>query len=501
MALNNDLELFNLLQKQELLIKQNSLDYYDPYPYQVKFHNDPKRFRCIMAANRLGKSFLGGAEMAYHLTGLYPEWWNGLRFFEPIHAVASGKNNEKTRDLVQAALFGDPADETQWGTGFVPKSLIGKAVRKPGVPDAKYHVFVKHVTGGYSRITFLVYDMGKETWMGHKSNIVWLDEEPPEEIMSQANRSVVDTGGSIYMTFTPEQGTTGVVKNVLEQWSVHKAGWKDVSGNDFEIDLGKTSVKFETVYTKNGRKGHLTEDKVRGALVGMLPHEIEMRTMGKPIMGSGLVFPYSEAQISIEPFDIPDHWPRIAAIDFGYTHPTAVVWLAYNPEQDTVYVYDCIRLYSKEYPEIAAHILSRPQWIPVVWPHDGNKNTGFGGTVKEQYSKFGVNMTDFHFTNPPQDNKAEGSGGIAILPGIREMSARIFNGKLKVFNTLPEWFEEYRQYHIDKGKIVDVDEDLMSATRYAVQSLRHAVNEADVQDWDDGDDDWDLPMNNSITGY
>ena len=493
--------LLELLQQKEKLIRENALDYYDPYPYQIEFHNDTERFRCIMAANRLGKSYLGGAEMAYHLTGLYPDWWEGLRFDHPVNAVAAGKNNEKTRDLVQAALFGEPADETQWGTGFVPKDKISKSVRKPGVPDAKYHVFVKHVSGGNSRITFLVYDMGKETWMGHKSDIVWLDEEPPEDIMSQANRSVVDTGGSIYMTFTPEQGTTGVVKNVLEQWSVHKAGWKDVSGDDFEIDLGQTKVHFKTVYTLRGRKGHLTEEKVRGALKGMLPHEVEMRTMGKPILGSGLVFPYPEQQISIEPIEIPDHWRRIAAIDFGYTHPTAVVWIAWDEATDTVYIYDCIRIFQKEIPEIAARIISRPnQWIPIIWPHDGNKHTAMGGTVAEQYHKYGVNMGE-RFTNPPEEGKAEGTGGIAINPGIVEMSARISDGRLKVFNTLPEWFQEYRQYHIDKGKIVDVDEDLLSATRYAIQSLRHSITEKDATDWDEEFEDDNRMYADSVTGY
>lgn len=493
--------LIELYRKKDKVVRENVLNYYDPYPYQVEFHNDDKRFRCIMAANRLGKSFLGGAEMAYHLTGLYPDWWEGIRYSEPVYAVASGKNNEKTRDLVQAALFGDPADDDSWGTGFIPKNLIVKSVRKPGVPDAKYHVFVKHVSGGNSRITFLVYDMGKETWMGHKSHIVWLDEEPPADIMSQANRSVVDTGGSIYMTFTPEQGTTGVVKNVLEQWSVHKAGWKDVSGDDFVINLGKKSVKFETIYSMNGRKGHLTEDKVRGALIGMLPHEIEMRTMGKPILGSGLVFPYSEEQISIEPIEIPDHWRRIAAIDFGYTHPTAVVWLAWDEATDTIYIYDAIRIFQKEIPEISARIISRPNsWIPIAWPHDGNKHTAMGGTVAEQYAKHGVNMGE-RFTNPPEEGKAEGSGGIAINPGILEMSARINDGRFKVFNTLPEWFQEYRQYHIDKGKIVDVDEDLLSATRYAVQSLRYSVLEQEIAGWDDEWFDDSRDKASSVTGY
>jgi hypothetical protein len=44
---------------------------------------------------------------------------------------------------------------------------------------------------------------------------------------------------------------------------------------------------------------------------------------------------------------------------------------------------------------------------------------------------------------------------------------------------LPDWFEEFRMYHRKSGadgssKVVPLKDDLMSATRYACMSLRHA---------------------------
>ena len=47
-------------------------------------------------------------------------------------------------------------------------------------------------------------------------------------------------------------------------------------------------------------------------------------------------------------------------------------------------------------------------------------------------------------------------------------------GRLKAFDHLEEWFEEFRNYHHKDHKIVDKDDDLMAATRYAVMSIRHA---------------------------
>ena len=59
--------------------RYNRKDLYDPYPYQEAFHKtgSESNQRLLMAANRIGKSYCGAAELSYHLTGLYPSWWSG----------------------------------------------------------------------------------------------------------------------------------------------------------------------------------------------------------------------------------------------------------------------------------------------------------------------------------------------------------------------------------------------------------------------------------------
>ena len=51
---------------------------------------------------------------------------------------------------------------------------------------------------------------------------------------------------------------------------------------------------------------------------------------------------------------------------------------------------------------------------------------------------------------------------------------RMQGGRLKVFDHLHEWFDEFRMYHRKDGRIVPFMDDLMSATRYAAMSLRYA---------------------------
>ena len=61
-------------------------------------------------------------ELSYHLTGLYPEWWEGKVYHQPITAWAGGVSNETTRDIVQVELLGSPDDPEAFGSGTIPKN-------------------------------------------------------------------------------------------------------------------------------------------------------------------------------------------------------------------------------------------------------------------------------------------------------------------------------------------------------------------------------------------
>ena len=447
---------------KELQFRQdhNKLKYYKPYEYQEKFHNAKAAQKLLMAGNRIGKSYCGAAELAYHLTGLYPKWWQGRKWDRPIRAWAGGASNETTRDILQKELFGQPDDPHAKGTGAIPLNLIGEKTRKPGVPNAHNSVVIKHVSGGWSRVGFKAYEMGKEKWMGESLDVIWLDEEPPPEIYSQCVTRTADKGGMVYMTFTPENGMTETIAqfiNDLKQGQfMMQAGWDDAP--------------------------HMTEDVKEQILAALPPHERKMREQGIPSLGSGLVFPVPEEVIKCEPFDIPDHFPRVCGMDYGWDHPTTSVWIAWDRDADIAYIYDS---YSQrqEIPAVhAAAINARPKWIPVIWPRDGRQaDKGSGTPLADQYRALGVNMMQGRgkswggwFTNPPVDNQQEGSGGVSLESGVMEMLERMKTGRLKIFSTQSGVFEELRMYHRKEGRIVPFKDDLISAMRYAVLSLRHA---------------------------
>ena len=145
-------ELEDLLAEEELENRFSRINSYDPYPYQKKFHKSGSEAnqRLLMAANRIGKSYCGSMELSYHLTGIYPDWWEGREYDHPIVAWAGGVSNETTRDIVQFELLGSPDDPDAFGSGTIPKNYIIKTERKPGVPNAKSVALIRHISGGNS---------------------------------------------------------------------------------------------------------------------------------------------------------------------------------------------------------------------------------------------------------------------------------------------------------------------------------------------------------------
>ena len=455
-------DFYEIVKELDLREQTNKIEEYQPYPFQRRFHKDGAMCnqRLLMAANQVGKSRGAACETTYHLTGQYPDWWEGQRFTRPVMAWCCGATNEKTRDTVQKLLFGDPIDDEKFGMGFVPrKNLdINRTVRKPGVPNAWQAVQVAHHTNGvfdgWSTCVLKAYEMGYKVFTSEQVDIVWLDEEPPEAIMSQCLIRMATTRGNMYMTFTPEEGMTAIVAqfmtNLKTGQSLTIATWDDAP--------------------------HMTPELQKLILDKLPPHERDMRSKGVPMVGQGLVFPIREELIKVEPFKIPDYWAHICGLDIGaWNHYTAASWIAHDRDSDTVYVYDCYKAQGQTPPIHAAALKARGDDITIIYPHDAEKgDRQTGKAVAQQYRELGCNMHYTHFTNPPAEGEKEGEGGNSVEAGLIDMHTRMETGRFKVFSHLAMWFEEFRFYHRKDGKVVRNNEDLMSATRYAARSLRFA---------------------------
>lgn len=394
-------------------------------------------------------------EAAMHATGRYPSWWPGVQFSKPTTGWAASETSQGTRDTVQRMLLGPPGIAGSQGTGAIPKDAILEVKKAThGVADSIETILVKHISGGVSRIVLKTYDQGRERWQGDTLNWVWFDEEPPEDIYVEGRTRTNAVGGITFMTFTPLKGMSDVVRRFI----VDKAPGTHTTTMTIEDAL------------------HYTPEQRKRIIMAYPAHERDARARGIPILGSGRIFPFEDSLVAEPPLQIPGFWPRIAGIDFGYDHATAVVWMAWDRDADVVHIYDVYKRREATPVVHAAAISARGKWIPVAWPHDGDTrdSRGSGITLAQQYRDLGPNMLKERATHAPSKGQKEGDGGVSLEAGLTDMFDRIQTGRLKVAKHLEDWFSEFRLYHRKDGLVVKENDDLMSATRMALMMLRKA---------------------------
>lgn len=471
LSLEQKIDLIELLQRKSDYQKFNKLETFKPYEFQHKFYQASLHYRTrfLMAGNRIGKTFSEAFEFACHATGRYPEWWPGHKFNKTEMYYADGRRNphdlimwcvgitgDSTRKVLQKELFGtESAKEVdKIGTGAVPKDCINfDSIERDG--HIIKSVKVKHFDlggnfDGYTTIEFRSTQQGEHVLMGSTVDYIWLDEEDAHrslQIYAQCTTRTATTNGFVTMTATPENGKTDLVSmfltNEKQALYLQKAGWADAP--------------------------HFTPELI-AEMLGKIPkYQHAMRMNGEPQLGSGLIYDMDENEYIIQPIEIPDHWKRVAAVDIGIDHPTAVVWSAYDPMSDIIYVYDCYRE-SGNIPAIhATAINSKGGWIPVVLPHDAdNTERGSGRSVLSYYQESGVNCLVDTFYNPLDFT---GKKNNFVEPGIMEIFQRMKTGRIKIFSTCFTLLEELKQYHRKEGKIVKKNDDLCDALRYSTLSV------------------------------
>lgn len=438
--------------ERELATRQSQrrLTDYRPYAKQREFHSAgaSHRERLLMAGNQLGKTLAAAMEVAMHMTGRYPEWWEGYRFDRPTRGICGSESVELTKKGVQRLLLGNPETPEKWGTGSIPKDCLVSTSPRPGVPNAVSSIVVKHVSGGESVVTTASYDQGRTKWQADTLDWAWLDEECDEDIYFEVLTRTNVVLGPVFMTFTPLLGMSNVVRRFYPIANAFPGTHVTLMG----IDDAE----------------HYTPEQ-RAQIIASYPaHERKARAQGLPALGSGRVFQVDADEITVKPFQIPQHWPQIGGLDFGWNHPSAGVRVAWDRDNDCLYVTAAYRKREATPLIFAGAVKPWGDWLPWAWPHDGlQHDKGSGEQLAKQYGDAGLKVLPVRATFP------DGSNGLEA--GIAEMNDRMLTGRLKVFAHLAEWFDEFNTYHRKDGLIVKEADDLMSATRYAMMMRRFAV--------------------------
>lgn len=431
---------------REILRRRNNL-FYAMFPDKGEFSRDgyskhtaffksgqSHRVRLFRAANRVGKTNAGGYETVCHLTGLYPGWWNGKRFSNPVNALVAGETGTLVRDSIQLKLMGGPSEI---GTGLIPKDLIGEKRARAGIADAYDTVQIQHVSGGWSTLQFQSFDQGREKFQATERQVIWLDEEPPLSIYTEALTRTMTTGGIVMVTFTPLKGVSETVQFL-----------------DSQAKEGRVSITTATW----ADAPHLSENDKKEMLAAYPPHQRDARSQGIPALGSGAIYPVPESEFIVKDFDIPKHWKRVYGMDVGWNN-TAAVFGAVDPDSGIVYVTNGYKAGQKE-PALHADAIKRMARglgkPGVIDPASRGRSQNDGTQLIQLYRELGLNVI-------PADN--------AVEAGLYEVWQMLSTGRLKIFASCLNIIEEYRVYRRDeKGRIVKENDHLMDALRYLIMS-------------------------------
>lgn len=413
-----------------------------------------------MAANRVGKTQKGAWLVTAHATGDYPSWWKGKRHSEPTQIWVAGITTESTRDIIQLELMGDI--NSGLGTGMIPAEKIISYKRKQGSTDAVEMVYVRHVSGGISTIAFKSMEQGRSKFQGTAKHLIWLDEEPDREayeIYSECNQRTMTTGGQVLLTFTPLKGMSDLVKFLIDKRNTPGYTFVNMTWDDAP---------------------HLDPAEKARRTAEMRPHEVEARTKGVPTIKEGLIYPFADSEIMVEPFPVPKHWPIVIGMDVGFTAPTAAILMARDPKSDVWYV---INEYSREQADRADHAKAMKEWgrgVYIACDPSANRSESDGRKTMKVYKDFGLNIN-----NAIND----------VENGIEAVREAFKSGHLKIFRTCGGVLEERRFYQFEKGKVRKRDDHLLDALRYGFMSRDKARTAAYF------DAAWSKKMNGGTGGH
>ncbi len=441
------------------------------------------RFRVLGGGNGSGKSFSGSVELAYHMTGEYPIWWKGNKFKKAVKVWVVCESGSLWRDSMQQALLGSVGEES--GTGLIRKDLLHDTKSMPGVPGAIGQIQTKHKKGGISSVTVKTFEMGRNQFQAATLDLIIFDEEPPEVIYSECIARLrgvkgVKEPGKCMMMFTPLKGLSDVVLRYLPNGRFPPGGTHPEHTERYAIAISWDDAP------------HLTEEDKKTMIAEMPPNERDARTKGIPALGSGRVYPVSEDDVKVKPFEIPDYFPRAYGLDFGWNN-TAALWLAQDPVTQIIYVYSEYKKGKVPDSQHAYAIKQRGEWMSGAADPSGGGRRDDGRMRIDFYRSLGL---DLH------------PGYNSLVSGIGQVYNMLESGTLKIFSNLDMLFDEFRVYRYDSkdpNRIArNQDDHLLDTLRYAISIFEliavshYDMEMADVDPYDEHQAEHQI---DSLTGY
>ena len=295
------LELDEIEKLQKDRKKKSGIDYYTPNAAQQRAHQSVAKIILYCGGNRAGKSTFGAAELAYHLTRRYPDYYpEARRFKHPIKAVVVCDANQKIEKVIEPKIR-EYLPQNQ----IVHKKTVGGYLNRIVCRDG-------------STVDFLSGEQDDMAFEGADWDFYWGDEPQKKRKFDAIMRGLIDRGGFTVLTFTP------LVEPWMKEMLVDKADGKRIE--TFVVDT--TDNLFDI-------KGNpiLKRENIEEMMAMWDEETIETRIHGKFFHLRGVVYPnFCEVHQTIFDYTYPD--PVICVMDPHDRQPHHVIWAVIDRTDD-----------------------------------------------------------------------------------------------------------------------------------------------------------------------
>ena len=233
--------------------------------------------------------------------------------------------------------------------------------------------------------------------------------------------------------------------------------------DEYDVDPEKADPAISTHVTSTSANEFLPDNFIENNVKNKPMWWVNRYIYGSFLYAEGKVYPRSAACV-VDDFEIPAHWKRILAFDYGLADDAVYILGAIDEEKGIFYIYDECRDNDNNVETLANLFHEFTKDIPVggwVCPPIIDPKSG----PKRDYEK--RSLTD-HFLDY----------GISFIPGFINVDARIFrtntyieSGRLKIMRKCRRLIEEFDNYKFK------ADESLMSGfTGKPEDKDNHGIN-------------------------
>lgn len=392
----------------------------------------------LSGGNRSGKTESGAGMLSVAFAAGSGEWW--VKEWCEINQIPLDLIPSKPSEVwVSALSYGDaltylrPKIEKYCpkGTTFIRWKAQDRA-----------HALLPN--GG--KILSMSAESGREKFQGGSVSLVVLDEEHPKDIFDESMLRCIDLKGRVVCTMTPLKGITWVHDVFIENPQIGY-GACTITGLDNPF---VSSVKMRKAIA------HMSEASQRSRLFGEFTNQ------------QGLVYQEFNRNIHVvESFEIPDHWAKDRAIDFGVRNPFACLFFAHDERDDVIHVY-------REYYQTEKTSLENGHALNNI---ARRYNESYRWTVADPESRDG-RLTLSRECSIETHPAPKHLGVVETINWVKERLALDASGKphLVVHDNCKNLIREFRLYkwaQSDKGdRPIKANDHALDALRYEIAFLK-----------------------------